>query len=444
MPQSPVVTVSVRGSRSALLLDVRYGRGHVAVEVPDGRLVSVLRGAPPPPLEDPEAAVGRALESPIGCEGLSAMATGRRDAAVVVSDITRPAPNALMLPPIVEALRRGGIHDDRITVLIATGAHRRTSPPELRELLGTRLAATCRAVDHVATDGEAHTCLGTTPQGVPLHIDRRYVEADLKILTGLIEPHYMAGYSGGRKAVCPGLASVETIGQFHRHEILMDARSTTGVLAGNPVHEAALAAARAAGADFIVNAALDDQRRVTGVWAGELEAAHLAGCHEVGRGALAVCPEPVDVVVTSNAGYPLDCNVYQATKGMVGALAILKPGGTILIAAQCSEGLGSAAFASVLRAHSSIEEALVRLADPSRFAVDQWGVTMLAKAVTQARVLIHSEGLLESDARSAYLTPVPSLQAGLGQALALHGPDAKVAVIPDGPYTMATLAPDGS
>jgi len=426
-----------------VLTGVRYGRGYASVEVPDGRLVSVLRGAAAPALADAHAAVQHAIGSPIEGEDLAAMAVGRRHAVVVVSDITRPAPNALMLPPVLDALRRGGIDHHRVTVLIATGAHRRTSPQELGELLGPDLPAACRIADHVATDHEAHTYLGTTPQDVPLHMDRRYVDADLKVLTGLIEPHYMAGFSGGRKAVCPGLASVETIGRFHRHELLMHERSTTGVLAGNPVHEAALAAARAAGADFIVNAALDDRRQVTGVWAGELEAAHLAGCHEVARSASAACPEPVDIVVTSNAGYPLDCSVYQATKGMVGALEILKPGGTVVIAAECSEGLGSPAFASVLRADSRIEDSLARLADPSSTAMDQWGVTMLAKAVTRARVLIYADGLSEADARSAYLTRVPSLQSGLDQALRWHGPEATVAVIPDGPYTMATLAPDG-
>lgn len=418
---------------------VRFGRGTTNVEVDADRLVAVLRPSPPPPLADPDADLEAALRSPIGSAPLAEIARGRRDAVILVSDITRPAPNALFLRHIAEALNGAGLPDEAITILVATGAHRSNEGAELDELISPDAVRRFRVVNHVARDPASHVDLGRTPLDVPILIDGTYVDADLKIATGLIEPHYMAGFSGGRKLVCPGIAAIDTVREFHSARLLMHPAASTTVLAGNPVHETSLACARAAGVDFIVNAAVDEGRRVTGLWAGELVAAHETGCAAVGAAARAYCAEPVDIVVTSNAGYPLDASVYQATKGMVGALPILKPGGTVVIAAACPEGLGSADFAQVVHDHGSIEDALDRLGDPNRFVIDQWGVVMLAKAVQRCEVMIHAEGLSDADARAAFLTPVAGLQAGLDRALVKHGAGATVAVIPDGPYVVAEL-----
>jgi len=342
---------------------VRYGKGHIEVEIPDENLVCELRAPLPPAPTDAEAALAESLANPIGSRPLEEVAAGRQSAAIVISDITRPAPNDLMLRHIIGALRSVGLAASDITILVATGGHRPNVGWEWEELVGPDIAREYAPANHDCKDLAAHVHLCELPHKIPLYVDERYIRADLKILTGLVEPHYIAGFSGGRKAVCPGLAALTTIREFHRPEILLHPKADTTILDGNPIHEASLAAARAAGADFIVNTAVDESRRITGVWSGDLEAAHEAGCRVVGEAAVAYCPEPVDIVVTSNAGYPLDCNIYQATKGMVGALPILKEGGTVLLASSCQEGLGSEGFSAVVRAQDTIEETMERLND---------------------------------------------------------------------------------
>jgi nickel-dependent lactate racemase len=408
--------------------------------VPDRNLAAVLGLKPQPPLAVPDSAVWRALVEPIGAPPLLDLAEGRRSACVVISDITRPVPNRILLPRILEMLAGGGIPHQAVTILVATGTHRPNLGDELVALVGPEIARRYRVENHAARDLESHAYLGESPRGVPIYVDRRYLEADLKITTALIEPHFMAGYSGGRKSVCPGLCAVETVKVLHGPHFIGHERADSGQLAGNPVHEEALFVARQAGVDFIVDVTLDEAQRLTGIYAGDLELAWLAGVAAVEGVARAPIDPPADIVVTTAAGHPLDLTYYQAVKGMVGALPAVKRGGTIILAARCEEGIGGPDFRDSLLRSDDIEAFVRRTYEPGFFIPDQWEVHELARALRHAQVFCFTEGIDDDTLRRCFVTPVASVEAGLRQALDHHGPGARVAVIPKGPYVIPCAA----
>ena len=303
-------------------------------------------------------------------------------------------------------------------ILVATGLHRPSTPAEKEEMLGAVIASGYRVEDHYGTRLEEHTLVGTTPRGIPGWIDTRYVQADLKIATGLIEPHLMAGYSGGRKLICPGVAALETVKRWHGPELLEHPNADCGILEGNPVHEENTRIARMAGCDFIVNVTLDSHRRVTSVVAGDMEQAFLEGVRFMEGVCRAIVPEPVDVVVTSSAGYPLDTTFYQAVKGLTGCLPIVKQGGTIILAASLTEGLGSPEFQSALHDHASLDAFMQRILGKDYFVMDQWQVEELAKVRRKATVKIVSDGLPAEVLASCHVEPAASVEAALADALA--------------------------
>lgn len=421
-----------------------YGREGLQVGVPDENLDSILRLNPAAPVPDPSGAVQAALENPISSAPLADFARGRRSACVVISDITRPVPNRVILPPLLACLEAAGVARERITILVATGTHRPNTPAELEEMVGPAIAREYQIVNHAARDPETHVRIGVGLNGTPFEVDRRFLEADLRITTALIEPHFMAGYSGGRKSVCPGICSLETVKTWHGPHLIGHPRAEAGVLADNPLHEDAVQAARLAGTDFIVDVALDEERRITGVFAGDLEAAWHEGVRHVEQVVQAKLAAPVDVVLTTSAGYPLDLTYYQAVKGMVGALPAVKEGGSIILAARCAEGLGSREFADALLNYADIEAFVGRLYEPGFFIPDQWEVQELAKARRKAQILCYSEGIDSETLARCFVEPVPSVEAGVRQALARHGSHARLAVIPKGPYVVPVVAaPDG-
>jgi nickel-dependent lactate racemase len=416
-----------------------YGRDGLDVEVPDASVAAVLNLSPRPAHADPSAAVRRALATPHGSPPLRQLAAGRASACVVISDITRPVPNRLLLPPILADLEAAGIPRAAITILIATGTHRASTPAERIEMVGEELAARYRLEDHDARDLPGHAYLGDSPRGVPAWVDRRFLEAELRLSCALIEPHFMAGFSGGRKNICPGVCAMETVRVWHGPRFIGHARAEAGSVDGNPVHEDALWVARRAGLHFICDVTLDEERRITGVFAGEPDAAWRAGV-EFARGVCeAPLEAPVDVVLTTCAGYPLDLTFYQAVKGMVGALPALKEGGDIVLAAQCAEGLGGTEFAETLLATADLEEFVARTCEPGFFIPDQWELHELLKAVRRARVLVFCEGIPAETLRRCFVEPVPSVEDGVARALKRHGPGARMAVIPRGPYVIPVV-----
>lgn len=423
-----------------LRVTLDYGRTGLSVELPADRVVGQLAIRDVPHVPYPEQAVCEALEHPIGSPPLRILAKGRRNACILVCDITRPVPNATILRPMLRVLHETGLAREQICILVATGLHRASTDAEKREMLGEEIAASYRVEDHDGTRLDEHTYLGTTPRGVPAWIDTRYVSSDLKIATGLIEPHLMAGYSGGRKIICPGIAALETVKRWHSAAFLEHPKADCGILEGNPVHEENTRIARMAGCDFIVNVTLDSTRRVTSVVAGDMEEAFLAGVKFVEEIVQAPVAQPVDVVVTSAAGYPLDTTFYQSIKGLTGCLPIVKQGGTIILAASLSEGIGSPEFTSLFREHTTLDGFMERILGKDYFVMDQWQLEELAKVRRKARVRYVSDGLAPEVLSGLFVEPAPSVEAALAEALAEHGPDARIAVIPKGPYVLPMLA----
>ena len=420
---------------------LEYGRTGLEVQLPDENLVKCLGYQPAEPVPDPRQAVCRALLEPIGSSPLADLARSCRTACVVISDVTRPVPNQLLLPPILATLEESGVPREGILILVATGLHRPNLGDELLEMVGPEVAQRYRIENHDGRDLSGHVHLGTSPRGVPVWIDRRYVEAELKITTGLIEPHFMAGFSGGRKLVCPGLAALETIKVWHGPDFLEHPNARNGCLDGNPVHEENTWIARRAGCDFIVNTVLDQQRQILRVAAGEMEAAFADGVAFVRKIVTDTLPEPVDVVVTSSAGYPLDTTFYQSVKGMVAALPIVKPGGTVILAAGLSEGIGSPEFESLFDENPTLDSFMERLLDKDRgyFVMDQWQLEELAKVRRQARVKMVSDGLPASVLQRLFVETAPSVEAAVAESLQEYGPGATLAAIPKGPYVIAEV-----
>jgi nickel-dependent lactate racemase len=418
---------------------LEYGRTGLEVELPDQPAVRSLAYKDAEPLADPRAAIERVLARPNGTPPLAELARGRTDACVVICDITRPVPNEALLKPLLATLESSGIPRDKILILIATGLHRPNEGDELVEIVGAEIAANYHIENHHGKDLSEHTYLGESPRGVPIWIDSRYVEADLKITIGLIEPHLMAGFSGGRKLICPGLAALETVKVWHGPDFLEHPNADCGILDGNPVHEENTWIGRHTGCDFIVNVVIDSQRRILKVVAGDMVAAFLEGVEFVKGVVRDTVPEPVDIVVTSCAGYPLDTTFYQAVKGMTGALPIVKQGGTIILAASLTEGIGSPEFQRLFRENSSLEVFVERILGKDYFVMDQWQLEELAKVRRKAKVKIVSDGLPPETLNSLFVESASSVEQALADSLAEYGPQAKVAVIPKGPYVLAQV-----
>ncbi len=417
-----------------------YGRTGLEVELPEERVVGPLAIRPAPPLPDPAAAVAEALARPIGTRPLADLARGRRNACILVCDVTRPVPNRLILPPLLAILEQQGLRREDILILVATGLHRPNEGAELQEMLGPDIVANYRVENHHGKNLDEHDYLGTTPNGVPVYLDHRYVRADLKITTGLIEPHLMAGYSGGRKVICPGIAALETVKVWHGPRFLEHPLADCGCLDGNPVHEENTRIALMAGCDFIVNVCLDGQRRLTWVGAGDMIKAWKAGVNFVERVVKVPVPEPLDVVVTSCAGYPLDTTWYQAVKGLTGALPIVKRGGTIILAASLSEGVGSPEFQHLIADNPDLKVFKERILGKDYFVMDQWQLEELAKVVERCRVKVVSDGLPPEILRRCYVEPAASVEQAVADCITTYGPDTRIGVIPKGPYVLPYVA----
>ncbi len=417
-----------------------YGRSGLAVDLPDENVAGVLSMRGAPHLPDAEDRVRASLDAPIGGKPLRELAAGKRTACIVICDITRPVPNRLLVPALLDALAGGGIPRDRTTILVATGLHRPSSAEELEEMLGGDIVRTCRIVNHRARVREEQRDFGFTPEGVPVHIDREYCDADLKVTTGFIEPHLMAGFSGGRKLIAPGCAGEETIKALHSPRFIEDPRCREGVIDGNPLHEQQLAIARMVGHDFILNVALDADKRITGVFAGDPLLAHAAGVAHVRTAVSASVREPADIVVTTSAGYPLDLTFYQAVKGITAGAPILKKGGMLVLAAACAEGLGSREFAEMATAHASPEEFLKSLQDhPVR--IDQWQLEECARVARDADVVLVAEGISPEDRGRMFVRSAASVEEAVAEGIARYGARAAIAVIPKGPYTLVGVDP---
>jgi nickel-dependent lactate racemase len=413
-----------------------FGKNGIEVEVPAGFEYRVIKSRTGAALEDQLGALGWALDHPIGCDPLTALAAGKKTVAISICDITRPAPNRVTLPPLLNRLHEAGIAVDGITILIATGLHRAATPEELDIIVGPEIAAKYRVVSHDAKALDEHRNLGFTKRGTPVYIDERFVSADLHITLGFIEQHLMLGFSGGRKLIAPGVAAQETIKVIHSPKFMREPMAKEGSIAENPLHAELLEIARMAGHHFALDVALTHERQISGVFAGDPVKAHAAGVAYVEQTCLERLDEPVDAVITSSAGYPLDLTFYQIVKGVTAAQHMVKPGGRILIFAECAEGAGSPEFTRKLQGITGYESFLEEIREAT-VDVDQWQLEKLALTGLKFELFFYTPGVKKSDlgfiATRAYDTPAEAVAALLDGLPA----GARVALVPDGPYTFA-------
>ncbi len=415
-----------------------YGQGQLPVEFPDGR-TTVIEPSPRPGLPDERAALLAALELPIGAAPLREWLKPDAKIVILFTDITRATPNHRLIPWLLAYLEAQGVRRDQVTLLNQLGTHRPNTQAELEKMLTAEVVANWRVVNHEPENHDACVQLGTTRTGTPAWINRIAVEADVRILTGFIEPHFFAGFSGGPKALMPGVAATETVMSNHGWDNLNDPRATFGICEGNPLWEELLEIAQRVGPSFLINVTLNDHRQLTNVFAGDLVEAHRVGREFVRGSAMQKVDRPFEVVVTTNSGYPLDMNLYQGVKGMSAAARIVAPGGTIILAAECSEGVPAASpFDKLLREGGSPEGILTLLASPGFVRPEQWQAHIQSLIQGKAKVLLHTKMSHEA-VHAAHLLPCPDIAAAVTAELARFGPEARVAVLPQGPLTIPYL-----
>jgi nickel-dependent lactate racemase len=410
-----------------------YGTGGLEVELPDER-TTVVEPAYQPAAADEAAVLRAALKAPVAGPPLRELVAPGQRVAISICDGTRAQPRDRMIPAVLEELA-GIVPDADVTILVATGTHRGNTEQEIRAMLGD-VADRVEVVNHDARDRDSLVYLGEHGEGVPVWLNRRWVEADVRITTGFVEPHFFAGFSGGPKLVAPGLAGLETVLVLHDAARIGDPRATWGVIDDNPVHKDIRAAAAAAPPHFSFDVILNREQRVTAAFAGELAPMHRAACEAARRLAMRPVEAAFDVVVTSNSGYPLDQNLYQAVKGMSAAAKVVKPGGLIVCAAECRDGFpGHGSYRELLHAHPSPREFLRTIAQSDHVTPDQWQVQIQANIQDHARVVMHTEHLSDEELHAVHLQQTRDIAA----TVAAEGSEATVCVLPEGPQTIAYL-----
>jgi nickel-dependent lactate racemase len=418
-----------------------FGKSGLDLDLPDGFDYKLLEARSASPLPDAVAAVHEALANPAAGPSLADVAAGKKTAAISVCDITRPAPNRVVLPPLLDQLEKAGIPRQNVSIFIATGLHRPATEAEIAEIVGPDVFGTVKVLNHNARNFEEHRHLGSTASGIPVYIDERFLNADLHITLGFIEPHLMLGFSGGRKLIAPGLAAQETIKVIHSPKFMRDPRATEGSVEDNPLHRELLEIARMARHDFMIDVALTRDRRIAAVFAGEPEQAHAVGMKFVSKVMLEQLDGPVDAVITSCAGYPLDLTFYQAIKGITAAQHILRPGGRILLVAECAEGPGAHEFCEMLKQTASWEEFLDSIRE-APVTVDQWQLEKLALVTQKAEVIFYTPGLSPEFHSTLWGRAASTPQEALASLTEGLRPGAAIALMPEGPYVLARAAND--
>ena len=419
-------------------VNLAYGQNGLGVDLPDCTEVITTRFVAP--VKHEGEAIRRALRQPLACPALAEKVKPADKVVIVHSDITRATPNHRLLPVLLAELEAAGVTKEDITLLNALGTHRPQTDAELRCMLGDHIVDNYRCLQHDAHNDSLLLPVGSTSLGHPVRINRLYMEADVRILTGFIEPHFFAGFSGGPKAVLPALAGAESVLSNHGTDMIAHPKATWGVTTGNPIWEEMLEVALRTKPTFLLNVTLNTDKQITAVFAGSLLEAHSRGCDFVHQSAMVPVDAPFEIVVTTNSGYPLDQNLYQSVKGMSAAHQIIREGGSIVMAAACQDGLPDhGRYASLLGEADSPRRVLEMLARPDFRAQDQWQVQIQAMIQMQAEVFVYSDGLTNEQIRKALFTPCRDIGKTITQLLKRYGPDARACALPEGPQTMAYL-----
>ena len=415
---------------------LQYGRGELELELPSANL-TVVEPRFTPGLPDESAAFREAVRAPLGTRPLREIVRAHERVAVVIPDHTRPLPRERLLPWLFQELAH--VPAKNFTIINGTGSHRANTPAELREMVGAAVYEQYRVVNHDSRHPATLVRVGASVDGRPISLNRDYVEADRRIVMGFIEPHFMAGFSGGYKGVFPAVADLESIKHYHRAQIIGDPRSTWGVIAGNPTQLQVRANGALLPVDFLINVTQNRRREITGFFCGDVLRAHDEGCAFARRTAMVACPRAFPIVITSNSGFPLDQNLYQTVKGMSAAAQVVADGGLIIAAAECADGFPEhGSFKSFLFSHASAQAMLNTINHAPEPIEDQWQVQLLALILVRARVGVHSL-IAPEDLRRAHLEPVSDIASRVRAELARIGPNAPIAVLPEGPMTIPYL-----
>lgn len=416
-----------------------YGRHGLDVDLPDN--ARVLRSGYLLGVENEVEAIRRSLRNPIKSEPLAKLVQTGEKVVIVHTDITRATPNGRLLPVIIREIEEAGIQPGDITLLNGLGTHRCQTEIELRQMLGDGVVDNYRCIQHDAHDNENLVSLGNTSFGNPVRINHKYLDADIRILTGFIEPHFFAGFSGGPKSVLPALAGFESVGTNHCAANVAHPMATWGVTDGNPIWEEMKEVALMTEPTFIVNVSLNVDHQITGVFAGDLVAAHAAGCAFIKGSVMRPVDQYFDIVITTNSGFPLDQNLYQSVKGMRAASAIVKEGGTIICVTACEDGIPDhGGYADLLERGGSPQGLLDLVNNPGFQEHDQWQVQIQAMIQKRAQVYVYSDGLTDEQIENSLFTPCRDITATLEILKNKYGKDVSIAVLPEGPLTIPCYA----
>jgi nickel-dependent lactate racemase len=411
-----------------------YGTSGLEVDLPDDR-TTVIEPAYPPGATDPLATLRRALEAPLGAPPLSEIVKPRQRIAVSICDGTRAQPRALMLRALFETLPE--VRPNQVVLLVATGTHRGNTDEELRAMLGDEILDRYRVVNHDARDEASLRHAGETAGKVPVWLNREWLEADVRITTGFVEPHFFAGFSGGPKMVAPGLAGLDTTMVLHDARHIGHPKATWGITEGNPIHDDVREIARRTGVHFAFDVTLNGDKEITAAFAGELFTEHAKACAQSRSEAMRGVEAPFDVVLTTNSGFPLDQNLYQTIKGLSAAAQVVKPGGVILCASECRDGLPRhGAYAELLTRRATPDELLEMVHAPGFSEPDQWQIQVQAQIQKRARVRIKTSYLTPEELAAAHFESIDDVAAAAREALEEAGSAARLCVLPRGPQTI--------
>jgi lactate racemase len=415
-------------------VSLAYGRTRLPVEVPDD--AAVVTPVPTPAATDVPAELRRALREPVSGAPLRERVRPGQTVAISACDVTRAQPRELMLTAVLEELD-GVVDLDDVVILVATGTHRANTEAELRAMFGDAIVDSVRIVNHDSRAPETHRFVGTFGDGVPVSLNELWVDADVRLTTGFVEPHFFAGFSGGPKMVAPGLASLDTVLVLHDAKRIGDPRATWGVTVGNPVHDDVRAIAAATGVTYSFDVVLNQDQEVIEAFGGDVLEMHAAAIESARRVAMAPVEDPFDVVVTSGAGHPLDQNLYQSVKGMSAASQVTRPGGTIVCAAECGDGFPDhGSYREVLTSAPSPQALVDLIAAREKTVPDQWQVQIQARIQSQNRVVMRNSRLTPEELAEAHLGATDDVSATVAELVGAAGRDARVCVLPEGPQTI--------
>ncbi|MBR61793.1 MAG: hypothetical protein CL904_03920 [Dehalococcoidia bacterium] len=420
-----------------MLVKLAYGESGLEVNFPE-LITDVVEPEYIPGLPDETAAVQSALRNPIGSKPLRQLISHNQKVAISICDITRPSPTEVVLPIILNEISH--IPKDNVSILVATGTHRANSKTELINMVGNEIVNNNQIINHDCFDEDNLVLTGQTSDGTPIWLNKTWVESDVRITCGFVEPHFFAGFSGGPKMVAPGLAGFDTIMALHNSERIGSTKAVWGITNGNPVHDTIREISKLSGVDFSIDVTINKNRQITSVFAGNLFEAHNAACETSKRIVMKPVNNQYDIVVTTNSGYPLDQNLYQTVKGLSAAAQIVKPGGTIICASECRDGMPShGEYSKILSESNSMAKLLEKINKTKQTRHDQWQVQVQAKIQMRAEVLIKSDYLTDTELRAAHFKPISSIESAVADSINKYGKAARICVLPEGPQTVPYL-----